>query len=504
MAELHTLPVPAGAKPPQKVPSQPGAAKRPIARRILPHVEDRAFLAAALEIVETPPSPIRMALMTTIGLLATAALVWSWFGQIDIHATARGKLEPVGHTKVVQPLESGVVADIRVTEGQLIHAGEIVLVLEDREVQADLAAAVHGWTAAQAEALRRQAAIDAVRAGQFETVPAITWPEAIPPATRTREEAVLRSDLAELSKTVANLQAQTAEKQASVAQFAMSEAGETMLLQREAERVQLRETLAKEGNGSRLNLLDAQQSLLETRTQLDGDEGHRLQAIASVETLRTERMRQIEAFLADNQRKLADARRSVDEKTQDAAKARARLDRLTLRAPVDGAVQALAVTNLGQVVTSGQEVMRVVPLGGALEVLAYVLNEDVGFVQPGQTAVVKVDSFPFTRFGTIDAEVVSLAYDAIPGDAASGVTADATHQGDRSGQAQSPTAKPMTDLVYEARLKPHAQAIEVNGRAVPLVAGMTVTVEVKTGRRRVLEYLFSPIVEVMSGAGGER
>lgn len=90
-----------------------------------------------------------------------------------------------------------------------------------------------------------------------------------------------------------------------------------------------------------------------------------------------------------------------------------------------------------------------------MDVQAYVLNEDVGVVQPGQTAVVKVNSFPFTRFGTIGAEVLSLAYDAIPGDAESRAMADATHHGDRTVQAQSPTAKPMTYLVYETRLKLH-------------------------------------------------
>ena len=282
----------------------------------------------------------------------------------------------------------------------------------------------------------------------------------------------------------------------------MSMEGETMLLGREAERVDLRQQLAKEGNGSRLNLIDAQQSLLETRTQLAGDEGRKLEAEAAVETLRTERARQVEAFLADNERHLADARRSADGKAQDAAKAQARLDRLTLRAPVDGAVQALAATNLGQVVMAGQEVMRVVPQGGELEIQAYILNEDVGFVQVGQAAVVKIDSFPFTRFGTVDGQVVSLAYDAIPSTAANGVTADATHQ--ESKRDTAPQAEPITDLVYEARLRPVRTSIGVNGRAVPLLAGMTVTVEVKTGRRRVLEYLFSPLIEVFSRAGGER
>ena len=301
MGQVHAL-LPAGPG------AKPKAALKVVPRR-LPQVADREFLPAARAIVATPPSPVRIARLLSICALVASGLAWSWFSKIDIHATARGKLEPAGHTKVVQPLEPGVVADIRVAEGQLVHAGDILLVLDGREVQAELASANHGWTAAQAEALRRQAAVDAVRSGRFDPVPAIVWPEPIPAATRAREEAVLRSDLGELASTLANLQAQEAEKQASVVQFGMSMAGETALLQREAERIQLREMLAKEGNGSRLNLIDAQQSLLETRTQLAGDEGRKLQAEAGVATLRTERARQVEAFLADNQRKLAAKRR---------------------------------------------------------------------------------------------------------------------------------------------------------------------------------------------------
>ena len=175
---------------------------------------------------------------------------------------------------------------------------------------------------------------------------------------------------------------------------------------------------------------------------------------------------------------------------------------MTMRSPVDGVVQSLAVTTIGQVVTTGQELMSIVPSDAPPQIVAYVTNDDIGFVTPGDTAVVKIDSFPFTRYGTIEAKVDEIARDAISTDTANQRLTDPTKG--NSQQGLTPTARPTTDLVFEARLTPSARAIEINGREVPLSPGMTVTVEIKTGSRRILEYLFSPLVEVAGKAMRER
>lgn len=504
MAELLTHPAVQAARPGVGIPKGKKSTRPALVLRVLPVVEDRTFLSSALEIVETPASPVRIAMMLSICLLTTTALAWSWFGEIDIHAAARGKVEPTGHSKVVQPLEAGIVAEVHVVDGQAVHAGDVLLVLDGREAAAELATATATQIAAEAEAVRRGAEIELVRARMLEHLAMPSWPAEVPLRTRGREEAVLREDLAELSATLVNLGAQEGEKQAAVKQLEMSMEAEQALLQREAERVGLRQTLASDGNGSKLTLLDAQQSLLETRTQLAGDIGRHGQAVAALASLETERRKTVETFLADDARKQSDAARLADEKREERARAQARLDRLTLRAPVDGIVQGLAVTNPGQVVTVSQEVMRLVPAGLPMEILAYITNDDIGFVAPGQRAVVKVDSFPFTRFGTIEAEVVEVAADAVTSEAAGQEQGDATKAGGRTTQGLTPQAQPMADLVFAAQLRPLVQKLAVNGRDVSLLPGMTVSVEIKTGKRRVLEYLFSPIAEVASSAGTER
>ena len=315
---------------------------------------------------------------------------------------------------------------------------------------------------------------------------------------------MLRGDLSELSATLANLSAQEREKAAAVAQLDLSLAADLALVKPLDERMELRRTLFGKGNGSKLNLLDAEQSAPENKVQIAGDTGRRSMATAAIASLHSERQRTVEAFLADAARKLAETRRTVEDKAQERAKALARLDRMTLRAPIDGTVEAPAVTNRGQVVTTGQQVMRLVPTGGPLKIEAYVANEDVSFVAAGQTAMVKIDSFPFTRFGVLEARVEEVAYDAIPADAANQDVADPTGRAANPSRGLTPTSKPMTNLVFKIRLKPRTGDIEVNGHDVLLAAGMTVTVEVRTGSRRIIGYLFSPPVEVATTAMRER
>src|SRR6202161_3340484 len=119
---------PPAAPPPQPQPSRP-----------LPPVvtgRDREFLPAALEILETPPPPLPIALMATISAFALAALVWSYFGRLDVHATAPGKIETAGYAKVIEPLDPGKIAAIHVEKGQTVKAGDLLLELDPAEAAA--------------------------------------------------------------------------------------------------------------------------------------------------------------------------------------------------------------------------------------------------------------------------------------------------------------------------------------------------------------------------------
>jgi hemolysin D len=452
--------------------------------------------------METPAAPGAVWLMLVICSFVVAGLVWCWVGRLDVYATARGKIEPPGHAKVIGSLDSAKVSKINVAEGQLVHDGDVLLVLDTSEPQAEFAAETQAIIAATAEAVRRQAALATAAIGDWAHPAAINWPPDIPEAVRLREDGALLGDLKEQASTIASLQAQKREKEAAVTQLDDTIAAEQRLIETLQERVELKQELIDGGVGTKTALLDAVQGLRQTQTQLTSDIGKRAEAAAAVKSLDAKLYETVTNFVSSQTRDLVKARRLADEKTAARLKANVRIDRMTLRSPVDGVVQGLAVTTLGQVVTTGEELMRIVPSNTPVDVQAYVTNEDIGFVRPGQTAVVKIDSFPFSQYGTINAVVEQVANDAIPAETANRTLSDPTKINQKG--VQNPTAKPTSDLVFLTKLKPSVYSIMVDSREMPLTPGMTVTVEIKTGSRSILEYLFSPLVEVAGNAMRER
>jgi len=467
-----------------------------------PHRDDQEFLPADLAILETPPSPVRMAFILLICAFVVVALAWCWFGRIDIIAVAQGKVQPAGRVKVIEPLETGKVAAIRVENGSHVKAGDVLIEMERGDAQAEEAGAAAALASYRAEAARRRAALDAANQQQLSPVATIAWTEDIPAANRTREEQVLSGDLAQLASALASLDAQAQQKEVARDRMNATILAQEDLIATLKERVDMRSTLANSGSGSKAALIDAMETMKYQQTVLQTQKGQRDDAMATLNVLTRERQKIIDAFTADNSQKLAEAQRQADDFEQKLAKARLKSGRMTLSSPIDGVVLGLSVTTVGQVIATGDEIMRIVPEDATLEIECYLANKDVGFVKPGQTAVVKIESFPFTRYGTLSAQVRRVAHDAIPEPDAQQAEGDPskTNKQDKLFAGAQRTQ----NLVFSVTLTPNKTVMNVDGQIVPLTPGMAVSVEIATGNRRILEYLFSPLVEVGSEALRER
>jgi hemolysin D len=483
------------AAPAQKPTPPPVLVKRlPVLRR------DSEFLPAALEILETPPSPNKTAFLVSICAFVVVALVWSYVGRIDIIASARGKIQPAGRVKIIQPPETGKVALVAVRNGDKVKEGDVLLELDAVDTQADEAAAVSGYVSYKAEELRRLAVLQAAEEPGFKIAP-IDWPADIPKTNRTREDRVLAGDVAQLSANAASFDAQIKQKEAEQQRLADMLVAQKTLIDVLQQRVDMRASLVKSGAGPMATLMDAQETLGYHSTNYATTKGQLGEAAAGREVLRRDRAKTIENFIADNRQKLADAERQAADYEQKVAKARAHLAHLTLRSPIAGTVTAATVTSPGQVVTVGEEVMRIVPADAALEIEAYLENKDIGFVKPGQEAQVKIESFPFTRYGSLSATVTHISTDAIPEQDAQQIEGDPARATKSTGFAG---AQRTQNLVFPVTLVPASRDMEVEGMKVPLSPGMAVTVEIRTGNRRILEYVFSPLVETASKALKER
>lgn len=467
---------------------------------------DREFLPAAIEILETPPSPRSVALMLTLCLFFVAAAAWSFFGKLDVHSVAQGKIVTAGYSKVIQPLDLGKVLRIAVQNGDRVHAGQLLVALDPAEAAADMTASRDAVSSQTAEIARRRTAIAVVAALGDDVVPVapvIAFPEAVSRDARIREQAVLAADLAELGDSLVNLQKQVAQKAATRQRLNMSIAFQTDLIKTLQDRVSVRQEAIKLAVGTKINLFDALESLDKSRSSLASDRGQLIETEAAIVELDSRKRRLISQFIADNTTKLADAQKKRDESTQQLAKAEAKLAHTRLVSPIDGTVQQLAVTTIGQVVTPGQQLMAIVPSHAPLVVEAYVGNGDIGFIRVGQPAAVKIDAFPFTRYGSMAGTVTEIASEAMEESEARRRQANASAVISPSSASATPAGQPQA-FVFPVTIALAAQAMDIDGIKRPLVPGMTVTTEIRTERRRVIDYLFSPLARTASEAMRER
>lgn len=463
---------------------------------------DREFLPAALEILVKPPSPIARSLLLAICILFVAALAWSYFGWMDIYAVAPGKISPDGGSKVVQPLEPGKIVAIHVANGSHVEAGEVLLALDATELDAEREANARDLDAAKGEAARRQAAIAAARTESLEPLP-IAFAADVTQPVRRREEGVLVADLAKLRSSIATLKAQLAEKEATKERLTSTIAARQKLIALTKERVAMREKLDTLGAGSRAQTIDALEQYENQVTTDTGDRGQLIETTAAMVELEKKIDEASRDFIADQSQKLATIEQKRDHLEEDLIKARSKASHTELKATISGTVQALAVSSVGQVVTSGQPLLTIVPSSDPVEIKAMIANQDIGFVKVGEPAVVKVDAFPFTRYGTIAGTVSRVSSDAVD-------ARDATELSDAANAARPQGAAPggapvkTQDLVFPATIRLSQRFMEIDGKQVALMAGMGVSVEIKTGRRRAIDYLLSPLREVTNGAASER
>lgn len=457
------------------------------------------FLPAALEIMETPASPAGRAIAGTIILLMITALIWSIFGRIDIIAAASGKVVPTGRTKTVQPLETGIVTEIPVKDGDKVMAGQVVTRLDQTITAAERAHVGHDLLASQLDVAR----LTALRAGFEQGADfnaSFRPPKEASPAEIARTRATMIEQSTAQENKVAALDQQILQKVAEADEIAATIAKLEASLPFLTEQAEIRRHAMAIEFGNRIAHLDAQIRLADQKNDLVVQQRHAVEVAAARSSLERQRQQAQSEYANKVLSDLADAEQKVAGFTQDLVKADQKLEQQVLRAPVDGTVQQLAVHSIGGVVSPAQQVMMIVPADSHLEIEAMVSNRDIGFVSPGQEAEVKIDTFNFTRYGLLHGKVLTVSHDAIVRDKPQ----------DKSNPAKSQTALTDTsepqgqEFVYAAEIGLDSTQLEVEGRMVDLTPGMAVTVEIKTGSRRVIEYLLSPLLRYKQESLRER
>ena len=450
--------------------------------------DELAFLPAVLEVIESPPSPVGRASLWAIMALVSIALAWACIGQLDIHATAQGRIIPGGKTKSVAPSEVGSVAEILVADGQHVEEGQVLVRLDSAAAQSD---STH-LGRDRLELLLTIARLRALLDGKSD----FTLPQGVeaPADLLALHRQELRQKLADHRAAIESLEQERNQKTSELHSLEADKVRLEQTVPLLEEQAKAKEELSAQGYVTRTEFLRVQQDFIDRQQALVAAP-HKIAEAQSAINSASEHLHQSEAqFRTEALGQLTEAEQKAAGLTQDLAKADDRRRLFDLTAPVAGVVQQLAVHSKGAVVSVAQPVLMIVPDGEGIAVEAELANKDAGFVHTGQNVEIKVESFPFTRYGTVPGEVVTVSGDAVQGsEGEAAQRRGAAANGGAGGEA-----------VYSVRIRLLKDRIAADDRVVSLAPGMAVTAEIKVGRRRVIEYILDPVMRYRDESLRER
>lgn len=432
------------------------------------------FLPAALEVMETPPSPHGRAVMWLITGAAVTALAWACLAKVEMVAVAEGRLVPTGRLRSLEPLEPGMVRAIKVREGEHIKAGQVLIELDPTQAHADAQSAGTELTTAGLVLARANALLSYASGGGGE----VYAPEG---AASTAVQAERQLVTARISAYQAK-RGSIDERRTGAEASSRSAVAEIVKLERTLPilKSQLEDQvlLESKGFGARQKVLQLQQQIVTVEQDIISQRARLDEARAQVASLNRDAAELREQFVSQAAQERTEAEGLTATRVDNLNKADQKLRLQTLAAPVSGVVQSVAVTTLGEVVESGKPIVTIVPDGEDLVVEALVLNKDVGFVSRGDEVIVKLEAYPFTRYGTLEGRVTEVSPDAIVDE--------------------------KRGLVFPVRIKLSQDQFKVDGKPRPLFSGMGVSAEIVTGKRTVISYLWSPVAKAVNEAGRER
>lgn len=455
---------------------------------------ERQFMPAALEILETPPSPLGRMMSLVICAFALLALIWAAQGRIDIVAVAAGKIVTRARTQVVQVAETGVVKGIFVQPGQSVKQGESLIQLDTETIEAEIAHAREDQTQARLDIARLRAFIEPAADINAESLAGVD------PLLVDRARMQFNAQKLERDSRLAALDRESESRRAELetSKVLLQKAKDVLPLVEE--RAEIRSKAAQIEYGSKLLSLDARQQLFDIKAEVGLQQNKISAAESSLAALTNQRAQVESEFIKTAYNDLARALTQMASATEALVKANRRLELSTVRSPLDGVVNQLNVRTLGGVVTPAQQLALISPDNSPLEVEVVVPNKDVAFIAQDQPVEVKVDAYPFTRYGLLKGRVIGIAQDAEPqANPNEGAVSGSQRRADQTAYIEGSER-----LLYSVRVGIDPTTLQLDGKPAPLMSGMSVRAEIKTGSRSILEFLMAPLAEYMHQSLRER
>ncbi|CDG22957.1 putative Leukotoxin secretion protein D [Xenorhabdus poinarii G6] len=451
--------------------------------------DEYTFLPDHLALTETPVSPLARWTGRCIITLSALTITWSYFGQIDIDVISQGKVISYGRNKIIQPLETGQIKDIWVIEGQYVHKGDALVAIDVLGAEEQHQQNVLALNTALINYQIGNSVLTSISAQKKE----LEWSSLLPHDNKEEILSIINSIEDEqnqqgwnmaysLYQTWMNKNKQLIEKRHQYQLESKSVQEEIVSLsnsiQLELQRTVSYDKLYKQNYLSRHEWLNQRDKLSRLKHQHEINKNRHLELAHKINEVEREKEINTQTVLKDANEMKRNAHNDIQRLFIESKVSKKRTQTTILYSPVDGRVQQLAFHTINGVVPATQAMMVIVPDESPQEIEVRIANKDMGFIHEGQSVVIKVDSFPYTRYGYLTGQIKNVSYDSV----------EDKEQG----------------FIFPAIVSLDSNKIKIDEEFVTLKAGMTVTAEIKTGKRRVIDYIISPLKTKMEESFWER
>ncbi len=462
------------------VPQRAGGLRQRIMDSILPPAgkspdavrEDADFMPETLAVLfQRPPKPAFLIIRWTL-IFLVVVVTWAAFANLDEITVGEGKVIPSSQVQVIQNLEGGIVSAIPVKVGDTVKKGDIVMQLDETRF-----ASSAGESKAKNDALMAKIArLTAEAAGTPFVIPAVLAGEN---ATVIQEEkALYENRQRELDAALGVLRQQVSQRSQEIAEKKARQQQLQLSYDLSAKELRMSKPLLAQGVMSEVEILRIERQVNDMRGELEATKLAIPRLEAQLAEARSKLEGQQAKFRSDAAVELAQARADFAGTSASSIAVEDRLARTAIRSPVTGTIKQLKFATVGGVIQPGVEVMEIVPLEDNLLIEVRIRPSDVGFLRPGQGALVKISAYDFSIYGGLDATVENITADSITNE---------------KGES-----------FYLVRVRTAKNALGTPEKPLQIIPGMLASVHIRTGEKSVLSYLLKPVVKAKYDALRER
>ncbi|MBL8708454.1 MAG: HlyD family type I secretion periplasmic adaptor subunit [Rhodospirillaceae bacterium] len=416
-------------------------------------------------------------LLLAILVVAVAFIGWSHFAVLDVITRGEAKVVPSSQTQVIQSLDGGILEEMKVRDGELVEKGQPILIIRNDTARASLAELTQRYFIAAAAVARLQAEIDGVQSADEIQFPEDVLEKA--PDKVQGEKAQFSVRFAQLISQQATLNDEVSQRRQQVSAIDTKIKSARSLIGTAQKRLDNLIKLRAAGGAGENEVLEAQQQVQQFQADIENAQAERPAATASLQAAESKMAEAVATYRAQAAQELAKHQSDLYTVRESMKDASAKVRRTEVLSPVHGTVKDIKIRTIGGVIQPAEDIMEIVPIEDNLLIEAQIRPQDRGFIAPGQPAKIKITAYDFSIYGGLDGVVEDISADAIENE--------------------------KKELYFRVRLRTDKSFLMgKQGEELPIIPGMTASVDILTGKKTVLQYLLKPILKAREEALTER